>query len=226
MRRARSSPLPLLALALGGCRNDMHNQAKTKPLRESHVLRGRQPRPGRCRRASSRAASSARTRRSTAASAEDGKFVLEHPRARHEARSSSADSERFDIFCSPCHGRTGEGQGMIVARGFKNPSTFHVDRLRNERAGYFFDVMTNGFGQMSSYAAPDHAGGPLGGRGVGQNPPGLPEHARRISWKGRRETLESGGDGRRGRRDAAAGPDEPAPSPHSPSRKSESGASR
>jgi hypothetical protein len=42
---------------------------------------------------------------------------------------------------------------MIVQRGFKNPSTFHVDRLRNERAGYFFDVMTNGFGQMSGYAS-------------------------------------------------------------------------
>ena len=60
--------------------------------------------------------------------------------------------ERFNIFCSPCHGRLGNGQGMIVQRGFKNPPSYHIDRLRNERAGYFFDVVTNGFGQMSSYA--------------------------------------------------------------------------
>ena len=60
--------------------------------------------------------------------------------------------ERFNIFCSPCHGRTGQGQGMIVQRGFKRPSSFHVERLRAERAGYFFDVITNGFGQMSGYA--------------------------------------------------------------------------
>jgi len=61
--------------------------------------------------------------------------------------------ERFDIYCSPCHGRTGEGQGMIVQRGFKRPMSYHIDRLRAERAGYFFDVMTNGFGQMSGYAS-------------------------------------------------------------------------
>ncbi len=61
--------------------------------------------------------------------------------------------ERFDIFCSPCHGRTGDGNGMIVQRGFKQPESFHSERLRNVEVGYFFTVMTNGFGEMSSYAA-------------------------------------------------------------------------
>jgi len=61
--------------------------------------------------------------------------------------------ERFDIFCSPCHSRVGDGRGMIVERGFKEPPSFHIDRLRAQPIGYFFDVMTSGFGQMSGYAA-------------------------------------------------------------------------
>jgi len=60
--------------------------------------------------------------------------------------------ERYDIFCSVCHGQTGDGRGMIVQRGFKQPSSFHVDRLRNETPGYYFDVITNGFGVMYSYS--------------------------------------------------------------------------
>lgn len=61
--------------------------------------------------------------------------------------------ERFDIYCSPCHGRTGEGNGIIVQRGLKRPPSFHEDRLREAAIGYYFDVMTNGFGAMFSYAS-------------------------------------------------------------------------
>jgi mono/diheme cytochrome c family protein len=61
--------------------------------------------------------------------------------------------QRFDIFCSPCHDRAGTGRGMIVARGYKQPTSFHDDRLRDMPPGYFFHVMTNGFGVMPSYAA-------------------------------------------------------------------------
>ena len=61
--------------------------------------------------------------------------------------------ERFNIYCSPCHGRTGEGNGMIVQRGFRQPPSYHEDRLRQAPAGYFFDVMTNGFGAMQDYAS-------------------------------------------------------------------------
>ena len=148
MRRALV--LPLLALVLGGCRNDMHNQAKTKPLRESRFFADHssaRPLPeGVVARGFLRA--DAALYRGVG---EGGSFVLDIP-VPVTRELLLRGQERFNIYCSPCHGRTGEGQGMIVARGFKNPSTFHVDRLRNERAGYFFDVMTNGFGQMSGYA--------------------------------------------------------------------------
>ncbi len=60
--------------------------------------------------------------------------------------------ERFNIYCSPCHDKVGTGQGMIVQRGFKQPNSYHIDRLRQAPPGYFFDVMTKGFGQMPSYA--------------------------------------------------------------------------
>jgi cytochrome c553 len=61
--------------------------------------------------------------------------------------------ERYNVFCSPCHGRTGTGNGMIVQRGFRQPPSYHEQRLREAPAGYFFDVMTNGFGAMQDYAS-------------------------------------------------------------------------
>jgi mono/diheme cytochrome c family protein len=60
--------------------------------------------------------------------------------------------ERYDIFCSVCHGRTGEGNGMIVQRGFPPPPSYHIDRLREAPAGHFFHVITHGYGVMYSYA--------------------------------------------------------------------------
>jgi mono/diheme cytochrome c family protein len=60
--------------------------------------------------------------------------------------------ERFDIYCSPCHGRTGRGDGMVVLRGYRRPPSFHQDRLRDAPVGHFFDVITNGFGAMPDYA--------------------------------------------------------------------------
>jgi Cytochrome C oxidase, cbb3-type, subunit III len=61
--------------------------------------------------------------------------------------------ERFNIYCSECHGRLGDGNGMIPSRGFRRPPSFHTDALRNAVTGHFFDVMTNGFGAMPSYSA-------------------------------------------------------------------------
>jgi cytochrome c553 len=61
--------------------------------------------------------------------------------------------ERFNIFCSPCHGRLGDGHGMIVSRGMRQPPSYHDARLANAATGHFFDVMTNGYGAMYSYAA-------------------------------------------------------------------------
>jgi len=61
--------------------------------------------------------------------------------------------ERYNIFCSPCHGLQGDGNGMIAMRGMKRPPTYHQDRLRQSSTGYFYDVITNGFGQMYGYSA-------------------------------------------------------------------------
>ena len=61
--------------------------------------------------------------------------------------------QRFDIYCSPCHGRTGQGDGMVVRRGYRRPPSYFDERLRNAPVGHFFDVMTNGFGAMPDYAA-------------------------------------------------------------------------
>ena len=61
--------------------------------------------------------------------------------------------ERFDIFCSPCHGASGYGDGTVVSRGFPKPPSFHDARLRSAPARHFFDVITNGYGVMYSYAA-------------------------------------------------------------------------
>jgi hypothetical protein len=61
--------------------------------------------------------------------------------------------QRYKIFCIVCHGPVGNGDGMIVRRGFSKPPTYHDDRLRNAPVGHFFDVMTNGFGRMNSYAS-------------------------------------------------------------------------
>jgi mono/diheme cytochrome c family protein len=60
--------------------------------------------------------------------------------------------ERFDIFCAPCHSRTGQGDGMVVLRGYRRPPSLHQDRLREAPPGHFFDVITNGFGAMPEYA--------------------------------------------------------------------------
>ncbi len=61
--------------------------------------------------------------------------------------------ERYTIFCSMCHGGVGDGKGMIALRGFVNPPSYHIPRLRKAPVGHFFDVITNGWGAMYSYNA-------------------------------------------------------------------------
>ena len=143
--------LALLGLLAVGCRDGMSNQPMIKPFRKSDFFEdkssARQLPAGTVPRGFLR-----EDRALHAGLGPDGKFLADPPiqptlEVLHRGR------ERYDIFCSPCHGRSGDGQGMVVARGFKRPSSLHVDRLRGERIGYLFDVMTNGFGEMSSYAA-------------------------------------------------------------------------
>lgn len=61
--------------------------------------------------------------------------------------------QRYDIFCSPCHDRTGSGEGRIVRRGFRHPPSYHQERLRRASVGHFFTVITHGQGAMNDYAA-------------------------------------------------------------------------
>jgi mono/diheme cytochrome c family protein len=222
MRRALLPAVGLGALALAACRNDMHDQAKTKPLRESKFFAdgssARRLPEGTVARGFLRA-DAVRYR----GMGPDGKFVLDLP-VPVTKELLARGRERFEVFCSPCHGRTGNGQGMIVQRGFKNPSSFHVDRLRNERAGYFFDVMTNGFGQMSSYATqvpPDDRWAIVSWIRTLQASQNMPKE---FLTKDDEESLES----KRGEPIAHqdAGEAAPSHSPSSPSKKSESSESR
>jgi mono/diheme cytochrome c family protein len=61
--------------------------------------------------------------------------------------------ERYNIYCAPCHAKSGDGTGMVVQRGYRQPPSYHTDRLRQAPPGYFFDVISNGFGVMPDYRA-------------------------------------------------------------------------
>ncbi len=128
----------------------MYNQWKVKPLSKSEFfpdgLSARQPVPGTV----ARGHLDADTPRATGV-APDGSYLADLPMPL-TPQLLARGRERFDIYCSPCHGRTGDGRGMIVQRGFKQPTSYHVERLRAEPVGYFFHIATDGFGQMASYA--------------------------------------------------------------------------
>lgn len=82
----------------------------------------------------------------------DGKFVNEFPFTVTKQVIQRGQS-RFNVYCSPCHDRLGNGDGMIVRRGYRKPPSYHIDRLRSVPNGYIYDVITNGFGAMPDYAA-------------------------------------------------------------------------
>jgi mono/diheme cytochrome c family protein len=131
------------------CRQDMHDQPKYVPLRQSSFFgdeRSARPLvPGTVARGHLHDDTLLYTGKINGADATVFPLV---PDARVMARGQ----DRFDIYCSPCHGRTGQGDGMVVRRGFRHPPTFHQDRLRNAPIGHLFDVITNGFGAMPDYA--------------------------------------------------------------------------
>lgn len=82
----------------------------------------------------------------------DGKFVNEFPFQVTKEVIQRGQS-RFNVYCSPCHDRLGNGDGMIVRRGYRKPPSYHIERLRAVPNGYIYDVITNGFGAMPDYAA-------------------------------------------------------------------------
>ena len=136
-----------------GCRQDMHDQPKYKPLRESSFFADkRQSRPvlpNTVARGDLREA----TEFYSGKTAADAKVDLDYFPMPVNREVLDRGHQRFDVFCSPCHGRLGNGAGMIVKRGFKAPPSYHIERLRTAPVGHFYDVITNGYGSMYNYAA-------------------------------------------------------------------------
>lgn len=146
----RHSVIALVLLPLIGCRQDMHDQPRYKPLAASDFFSDhRASRP-----------------------ALEGTVARGHLRideARYTGKISGEDVDqfpipinradiergrtRFNIYCTPCHGRLGDGNGMVVLRGFRQAASYYTDKLMKAPAGHFFDVITNGFGAMPSYAS-------------------------------------------------------------------------
>ncbi len=146
--RILASAVSLLAVA--GCRQDMHNQPKYKPFRESSLFAdGRTERP---LVADTVARGELKDDVLLYTGKLGGSFSDQFPYPVTKEMVLRGQ-QRFDIYCSPCHDRVGNGGGMIVQRGYKQPPTLHSDRLRSQPAGYFFEVISKGFGVMPSYAA-------------------------------------------------------------------------
>jgi mono/diheme cytochrome c family protein len=139
----------LLAL-ISGCRQDMHNQPKYRPLRATTFFRdGSSARPlveGTIARGTLQEDEAFFTGKV------GGAAVTELPLAIDEHLLDRGEN-RYNIYCTPCHDRTGSGRGMVVQRGYRQPPSFHNERLRAAPPGHFFDVMTNGFGAMPDYRA-------------------------------------------------------------------------
>jgi mono/diheme cytochrome c family protein len=138
------------ALATAGCRQDMHDQPKFEPLEASSFFTdGKASRDlvegtvARGMLRDNKAFYSGLT--------EDDQFAQVLP-MKLDRELLERGRNRFEAYCSACHGRAGYGQGMVVQRGFKHPQSFHEERLRQSPVGYFYSVMTNGFGNMSGYA--------------------------------------------------------------------------
>jgi mono/diheme cytochrome c family protein len=139
----------LILTAICGCHGDMYDQPRYEPLEKSDFFDdGRASRPV---VAGTIARGDLREDQALYIGKQDDKLVDEPPLPIDLALLERG-RERFNIFCTPCHGRAGHGDGMIVRRGFRKPPTYHSDRLRGVPIGHFFDVMTNGFATMPDYA--------------------------------------------------------------------------
>ena len=140
----------LAVFALVGCRNDMHDQPRFKPLAQSDFypdLRSARPVID---GTVARGQLNEDTYFYTGMVGNKPGDYMPFPATQQELERGQ---QRFNIYCTPCHSRTGDGNGVVVQRGFQQPPSYHTDRLRNAPLGYFFGVITNGFGAMPDYAA-------------------------------------------------------------------------
>ncbi len=142
--------LSAVVMLAAGCRLDMHVQPKYLPYEPTDFFGDgrseRQPVPGTVARGQLRLDELMFTGR------ENGVVVDKFPFPITKA-DLDRGRERYNVYCTPCHDYTGTGRGMIVQRGFPQPPSYHIQRLREAPAGHFYEVITNGFGAMYSYAA-------------------------------------------------------------------------
>jgi mono/diheme cytochrome c family protein len=150
MRAAILAAATTSLLVLAGCRQDMQDEPKFFPQRgTTFYADGRSVRP-------QVANTVARSQGS-----EDSYFYTGLVNGKEgdglpidlTADTMARGQERFNVYCTPCHSRVGNGDGMIVQRGYRPAGDFHTARLRNAPLGHFFAVITNGYGAMPDYAA-------------------------------------------------------------------------
>lgn len=147
------APLALLLSltgALSGCErsvHDMYDQPKYLPLTPTQLFAdGNSSRP----QVPGTVVRSAGTAAATSSGRNGGVGAADPPPVTEALLSRGR--ERFDIYCAPCHSRSGDGDGMIVRRGFPAPPSYHIDRLREAPDSHFYDVITHGYGAMYPYA--------------------------------------------------------------------------
>ena len=141
----------LCALTLvAGCRQDMHNQPRYEALEASALFAdgssARQPVEGTVARGTLNADEALFTGKVAGQTVKEMPFAI-------TAADLDRGQERFDIYCTPCHDTSGNGRGMVVQRGYRQPPSLHIDRLKQADPGHIFDVVTNGFGAMPDYKA-------------------------------------------------------------------------
>lgn len=153
-RLARLAAAIVCAAAFAGCHQDMWNQPRYTSLQPSAFFAdGRASRPipaGTVQFGRADIITDTHLHKGTV----DGAYAADMPASLVvDEAFLRRGQQRFQIYCSPCHGATGEGDGFIIGRGFKQPTSYYDDRLKGMPMGYFVDVMTNGFGTMYSYAS-------------------------------------------------------------------------
>jgi mono/diheme cytochrome c family protein len=150
IRPALAAACLALGLVAAGCRQDMHDQPRYTPYAKSDFFAdGRASRPlvaGTIARGHLRADTLLYEGKVSGQLASVFPFEI-------TPAVMARGQERFNIFCSACHGLTGQGDGMIVRRGYRRPTSFHDERLRQVPPGYVYDVITHGFGAMPDYAS-------------------------------------------------------------------------
>jgi mono/diheme cytochrome c family protein len=140
----------LLAVGVGACRQDMHDAPRYEAYEaNSFYADGRASREtptGTVARGWERADDLFYTGRDSAGEPSE---LIPMPVT---AQDMQRGRDRYNVYCTPCHGILGDGQGMVVQRGLKRAATYHDERLRGVKVGYLYDVVTNGFGAMQGYA--------------------------------------------------------------------------